>query len=53
MKRIALRFLFLGAVISLGTLSTSTLFAQDVEELTAARTDVLSRKYLRPSRKAC
>lgn len=50
MKRIALRFLSLCAVISLVTLSTSTLFAQKVEELTAARTDVLSRKYLRPSR---
>ena len=50
MKRIALRFLSLCAVISLGALSTSTLFAQEVEELTAARTDVLSRKYLRPSR---
>lgn len=50
MKRIALRFLFLCAVITLGTICTSTLSAQDVEELTAARTDVLSRKYLRPSR---
>ena len=50
MKKIALRFLFLCAVITLGTICASTLSAQDVEELTAARTDVLSRKYLRPSR---
>ena len=50
MKRIALRFLFLCAVITLGTICTSTLSAQEVEELTAAHTDVLSRKYLRPSR---
>ena len=50
MKRVALRFLFLCAVITLGTICTSTLSAQDVEELTATHTDVLSRKYLRPSR---
>lgn len=50
MKRVALRFLFLCAVITLGTICTSTLSAQDVEELTTARTDVLSRMYLRPSR---
>lgn len=35
--------------LSLGT-GLSTLKAQDVEELTSARADVLARRYLRPSR---
>lgn len=50
MKKTTLLALVLGAFVGLQTVCPTELNAQEVETLTAARTDLLSRKYLRPSR---
>lgn len=50
MKKTTLLALVLGAFVGLQAVCSTELNAQEVETLTAARTDLLSRKYLRPSR---